>query len=155
MNELELIQFFLPKVLMASICGAIIGIEREMKNKVAGIRTNILICAGTAIFAATSIFIAKLFNDVDPTRIIGQIVTGVGFLGGGVIFKVNDKLTGVTTASFIWVMCAIGVMCGLGLYLTPILLTIGLVAISIIFQRIEKRIYSYNEKKDSPNEDRD
>lgn len=147
-NELYLLQFFGFKVLVATLCGAIIGWERELKNKVAGIRTNVLVCVGACLLTATSLLLSDYYNS-DPTRIIGQIITGVGFLGGGVIFKVNDKVTGVTTASFIWVMCAIGVMCGVGLLLLPVILTLGLLAISLIFHKLEKRIDNYKENKDN------
>lgn len=149
MTEIEILQFFLPKVLIATICGAIIGIERELKNKVAGLRTNILICVGSAVFAAASFYFAKVYgpNIADPTRILSTIVTGVGFLGGGVIMKNNDdKITGITTASFIWVMSGIGILAGFGATLAPIVLTIGLLFVSLFFAKVERFIKKEKEK---------
>jgi len=141
-----LLPFLLPKLLVATICGVIVGYDREIKQKTAGIRTNILICVGCALFTALSFYISKT-NNIDPTRIIGQIITGIGFLGAGVIMKHDDKIVGVTTAAFIWVVSAIGVLVGIGSYITPVLLTIGLIIISRIFERVEKYIKNQQENK--------
>jgi putative Mg2+ transporter-C (MgtC) family protein len=141
-----LLPFLLPKLLVATICGVIVGYDREIKQKTAGIRTNILICVGCALFTALSFYISKT-NNIDPTRIIGQIITGIGFLGAGVIMKHDDKIIGVTTAAFIWIVSAIGVLVGIGSYITPVLLTIGLIIISRIFERIEKYIKNQQENK--------
>jgi len=138
MTEIELVKFLLPKILMATTCGVIIGSERELKKKVAGIRTHVLICVGATLF--TSIGFILLDNDykVDLTRIIGQIITGIGFLGGGVIFKNADNVIGVTSAAFIWFIASIGVLIGVGYLLTPFLLTLGLLIISLFFHYLEK-----------------
>lgn len=130
----------LIKVVIATICGAIIGYDREVKHKVAGLRTNILICVGCAIFTAFAFDITEIMKATDPTRIIGQIITGIGFLGAGVIVKQEDKVVGVTTAAFIWVISAIGVLVGFGAIITPIVLSIGLLFVSRIFERVEKYI---------------
>jgi putative Mg2+ transporter-C (MgtC) family protein len=134
---IEFIPFFLPKILIATICGLLIGIERELKQKVAGIRTNILICVGCSILSSLSFYLAQQYDLVDPTRMIGQIITGIGFLGAGVIMKVEDKIIGVTTAAFIWVVSAIGIMIGSGFLITPVILTLGLLLISRTFEKIE------------------
>lgn len=139
-NELEIMIYFLPKILVSTICGAIIGYDREVRNKVAGIRTNVLIAVGVTILTTISFWISKDNTNIDPTRIIGQIVTGIGFLGAGVIMKHDDKIIGVTTAAFIWVVSAIGVMIGLGYYIVPILITVGLLIISKLFEILERRI---------------
>lgn len=130
----------LPKILIATICGLIVGYEREKKNKVAGLRTIVLISIGTCIFTVGSIITANLFNISDPSRVISTIVTGIGFLGGGVIIKQEDKLVGVTTAAFIWIIAGIGILCGLGLILTPILITLVVVLMSWYFESIEKNM---------------
>ena len=131
----------LLKVLIATICGGIIGYDREIKQKVAGLRTNILICVGCTIFTASSFFISHtLSNNIDPTRIIGQIITGIGFLGAGVIVKLDDKVIGVTTAAFIWVISAIGVLIGCNFYILPIVLSLGMLVISKIFEKVETYI---------------
>ena len=138
----------IPKVLAATACGALVGWERERRNKVAGIRTNILICVGSCIFTMVSFLAAQQAGD--PTRILSTIVTGIGFLGAGAIIQNKDKITGLTTAAFIWTISAIGILCGMGFWLTPIMLTIGLIAISYLFEGVEEWM-----KKDSEDGDRD
>jgi len=145
-KEIEILLYSLPKILVATICGAIIGYEREKKNKVAGLRTITLICVGSTIFTIASLLLAQLGNS-DPTRILSTIVTGIGFLGGGVIMKTEDKIVGITTAAFIWVVSAIGIICGMGGTLTPVLLTIGLLLTSKLFERVEKYIKEQNQLK--------
>ena len=142
MEEFEIVKndllHFLPQVFIATICGFIVGYEREVKNKVAGIRTNILICVGCALFTSLSFHLSKQMYGIDPTRIIGQIITGIGFLGAGAIIKNDDKITGMTTAAFVWVISSIGVMIGCGFVMIPIILTFGLVLISKVFEKFEK-----------------
>jgi putative Mg2+ transporter-C (MgtC) family protein len=139
-QEFTILYETLPKILIATICGLIVGYEREKKNKVAGLRTIVLISIGTCIFTICSIITASFFNS-DPSRIISTIVTGIGFLGGGVIIKQEDKLVGVTTAAFIWIIAGIGILCGIGLILTPILITLVVVLMSWYFESIEKNIH--------------
>jgi len=151
MTELELIQFLAPKILAATICGLIIGWERELKNKVAGIRTHIIVCASACIFTIIGIVLANKYI-IDPTRIIGQIVTGVGFLGGGIIFMQKDKITGVTSAAFIWLIASLGVLCGIGYIITSIVFTLGLLILLILLQKVEKNINQSQIKKNKENE---
>jgi putative Mg2+ transporter-C (MgtC) family protein len=99
---------------MALLCGAIVGIERQLRGKPAGVRTSILICVSTAVFIHLG-DIAVGANG-DPVRVLGQLVTGVGFLGAGVMFAREGTVTGVTTAAVIWILAAIGAAIGLGLY---------------------------------------
>ena len=136
----------MPKVLIASVCGLIIGLERELKHKAAGIRTNVLVCVGACVYTYIGFIIGADYK-VDPSRIIGQIVTGVGFLGAGVIFKQDDKIQGVTTAAYIWVVAAIGVLIGCGHEWTSVMLTVGLVAALKLLEHIERIVYK--EKQDT------
>ena len=126
--------FIIPKIIISTICGLIIGYDREIKQKVAGIRTNILICVGCTILTSLSFYLSKDNPNIDPTRIVGQIITGIGFLGAGVIMKHDDKIIGVTTAAFIWIVSSIGILVGsTSSFILPILLTLGLLLISRIF----------------------
>lgn len=145
-QEIDILLFSIPKLLVATICGAIVGWEREKKNKVAGLRTIILICSGSAIFTISSFLAKDVYHLTDPTRILSTIVTGIGFLGGGVILRNDDKVIGLTTAAFIWTISAIGILCGMGFIIMPIVLTIGLVAVSTSFERVEKYIKQKNDK---------
>lgn len=145
--ELSILYYVFPKILIATICGAIVGWDREKKNKVAGLRTIILICAGSSIFTVGSFLASDLYQLSDPTRILSTIVTGIGFLGGGVILRNDDKVIGITTAAFIWTISAIGILCGMGFIISPILLTIGLVSVSSYFEKVEKYIHQKNDKR--------
>ena len=132
----------LSRLIVATICGALIGLEREWANKPAGLRTNIFICAGSALFTLASIlswqFIAGAPATVDPGRISAQIVTGVGFLGAGVILKTGLNVVGMTTASTIWFVSGIGMMVGMGF--PGFGLSIAIVATGLLFVlgRIER-----------------
>jgi len=147
-SELNTLYYAFPKILVATICGGIVGWDREKKNKIAGLRTIILICVGSAIFTIASFLAKEIYNLSDPTRILSTIVTGIGFLGGGVILRNDDRVVGVTTAAFIWTISAIGILFGMGLILTPILLTIGLVTVSSYFEGVERYIKEKNKKSD-------
>lgn len=146
MNEIDLLTKMLPEIGVATVCGALIGLEREIKNKVAGIRTHILICVGVTIFTLVGI---SFGGTADPTRVIGQIITGIGFLGGGVIFKEQDKVVGVTSAAFIWFIASIGVLCGMGYLLSAGILTVGFLLITILLSRFEPILEKYTKKRNS------
>ena len=139
------IGIYLPKILAATLCGLIIGVEREFKNKPAGMRTMVLICSGCALLTTLSY---QVSSNSDPSRIISTILTGIGFLGGGVIMKTDDRIVGVTTASFIWVISAIGIMIGIGEIYLSIILTEGLVGLSLLLSYLEGLIRKsiYNKK---------
>jgi len=98
--------------------GALIGYQREMDDEPAGFRTHILICVGSALFTILSL---EFVGDVDPSRVAAGLVTGIGFLGAGVIFKAENRIKGLTTASDFWVLAAIGMAVGIGYYLAAIL----------------------------------
>jgi putative Mg2+ transporter-C (MgtC) family protein len=99
--------FAWSEVATAILCGVIVGLERQLRGKPVGIRTSALIVLGTYLFIAVS---TTLTNEVtDPSRIIGQIVTGVGFLGAGVMLAKDGMVVGVTSAATIWALAAVGV----------------------------------------------
>jgi putative Mg2+ transporter-C (MgtC) family protein len=100
------------RLLLAAGLGAAIGIEREYRRKPAGLRTNILIAVGSALFTILSVDIAR--GSGSPDRIAAQIVTGVGFLGGGAILRSGQSVHGMTTAATIWVNAAVGMAAGAG-----------------------------------------
>ncbi|HEX6433425.1 MAG TPA: MgtC/SapB family protein [Gemmatimonadales bacterium] len=106
----------------AILCGGIVGLERQLRGKAAGIRTSILICLGTQLFVALGASFAG--SHVDPTRVLAQVVTGIGFVGGGVILAREGAIIGVTSAAVIWVLAALGSLIGLGHLLAAIILTL-------------------------------
>lgn len=100
----------LERILLSILIGAIIGLEREYRSKSAGLRTMILVCVGSCIFTLLSYKIGLGSQD----RIAANVLTGIGFLGAGVIFREKDRVTGITTATTIWVVSALGMTIGAG-----------------------------------------
>ncbi len=100
------------RLFAAVAAGMIIGFEREWHHKSAGLRTNTLVSSGAAMFVILSVLLTK--NQGDVTRIVGQVVTGIGFLGAGIIFKEGINIHGLTTAATIWCSAAIGSFAGAG-----------------------------------------
>ena len=97
---------FALRLLAAMGAGGLVGLEREWSNKSAGLKTNMLVAVGACIYVLVNIIIGLQSNQSDPTRIIGQIVTGIGFLGGGVILHRGANVHGLTTAAAIWCSAA-------------------------------------------------
>src|SRR4030043_437705 len=112
-TELEIVL----RLLLATALGAGIGYQRERANKPAGLRTHALICLGSALFTVVSIF--GFTDGVDISRVAAAVVTGIGFIGAGVIFRGmrGDRVMGLTTAASVWVAAAIGLAAGVGMYL--------------------------------------
>ncbi|MGI8587038.1 MAG: MgtC/SapB family protein [Chloroflexia bacterium] len=105
------------RILMAFLLGGLVGWERQRKGRPAGLRTHMLVAAGSACFTVASIYgFDGLGTNRDPARLAAQIVAGVGFLGAGVIFRTGSGVGGLTTAASIWITAALGVLSGLGLY---------------------------------------
>lgn len=104
------------RLLLAAVLGASVGLERELRQKSAGLRTNTLIAIGAALFTLMSIEMAEWDETADRTRIAAQIVTGIGFLGAGAIMRTGSGISGLTTAATVWVNAAIGVAAGGGEY---------------------------------------
>jgi putative Mg2+ transporter-C (MgtC) family protein len=147
----------LGRLLLAAVLGGVIGFEREVSGKPAGLRTNLLICVGAALFTELSIAIATEANfrnlqegvafRADPARIGAQIVTGIGFLGAGTILQARGHVIGLTTAATIWVVAAIGMAVGSGAYVVAIgasaLVYLSLVLLSRVEGLVEQRWGSY------------
>ena len=114
-------------IVTAVFCGAIIGVERQLRGKPVGVRTSSLITLGTYIFMHSALLLG---NDVtDPSRVIGQVITGIGFLGAGVMLAKDGAVVGVTSAATIWVLAAIGVCISIGSLLAAIKFSLICVAI--------------------------
>jgi len=106
----------LLRLLFAAVMGALIGVERDLRRRPAGIRTSLFICMAAALFTILSQQLAHMWGDTGPTRIASNIVQGIGFLGAGAIIKDNLGMVGMTTAATIFVEAAIGMAAGGGLY---------------------------------------
>jgi putative Mg2+ transporter-C (MgtC) family protein len=127
-------------VLTTIFAGAIIGLERQIRGKPIGIRTAALICLGTYVFMAMAVSVGN--GVTDPSRVIGQIITGIGFLGAGVILSRDGMVLGVTSAAAIWVLAAIGVMIGLDKYGPALLIALVVVGILVGVDVLENSFHS-------------
>ena len=134
-SDVELIQ----RLLLAAGLGALIGLEREMRQKSAGLRTNTLIAVGSALFTLMSIEMAE-GTSADATRIAAQIVTGIGFLGAGAIMRTGSGIQGLTTAATVWVNAAVGVAAGGGEYHLALIATGVTLAVLLVLSPIEAAI---------------
>jgi putative Mg2+ transporter-C (MgtC) family protein len=157
LSELELVL----RLALAALLGAAIGVEREWRDRTAGLRTHMLVCLGSAVFTIVS---AYGFSDwyasipanqrstliSDPTRIAAQIVTGIGFLGAGAIFRSEDGVRGLTTAASLWMMAAIGLATGAGYYVLAISTTVLMLLILIGLRTVSGRIKRMNRGEQTP-----
>ncbi|KJS02899.1 MAG: MgtC/SapB transporter [Peptococcaceae bacterium BRH_c4a] len=133
-TDLELI----IRLALAFILGSLFGLEREKRHKPAGLRTHTLVCLGAALFTIAGTYgfpvadSTSAIKDYDPARVAAQIVSGVGFIGGGIIFKEHDHVQGITTAASIWLTAGLGMGIGAGLYiLTGTAALLGLVGLKL------------------------
>lgn len=117
---------FIGRIILSAVLGGIIGFERELSRKPAGLRTHIFICMGSTLFTISSIYLIPSYTGqlVDATRIAAGIVTGTAFIGAGSIIALRADVKGLTTAASLWIIGAIGLMVGIGNYLLPITATI-------------------------------
>ena len=157
LSELELIL----RLALAAGLGAVIGLEREWRDRTAGLRTHMLVCLGSAVFTIVS---AYGFNEwyghvdastrstivSDPTRIAAQIVTGIGFLGAGAIFRSDDGVRGLTTAASLWIMAAIGLASGAGYYELAVASTVLMLLILVALRQVSGRIKAMNRGEEVP-----
>jgi putative Mg2+ transporter-C (MgtC) family protein len=104
------------RLAIAAALGAAVGIERELREREAGIRTHLLVSLGACLFTIVGAYGFHNFSNVDPTRIAAQVVTGIGFLGAGAIIREGISVRGLTTAASLWVVAAIGMAAGAGYY---------------------------------------
>lgn len=122
----------------AVLLGGAIGMERQWRQRLAGLRTNALVALG----AATFVLFEGLFTVGDPTRVAAQVVTGIGFLGAGIIFREGLSIHGLNTAATLWCSAAIGVLAGAGAYKAALIATIFVVAVNLLLRPIVKTINS-------------
>ena len=139
-DELQLLSISLLHLSYAALCGGLIGLEREVKKKRAGLKTNLLICVGSTLVTTFSLNASREYGE--QVRIVAQIVSGVGFLGAGAIIRApDDRVSGLTTAALIWLVSAIGIGIGMGHGPTCVLLTVILVGIVHLITKIERKYF--------------
>ncbi len=141
---------FLIRIIFSIVLGSIIGFERELTNKSAGLRTQILVCLGACIFTILSIYgfstAVTLYPLGDPSRVAAQIITGIGFIGAGTVLRQGLTVTGLTTASTLWIVAAIGMCCGCGKISIAVVSTVLAVAILVLIRTFELKLMPHNAK---------
>lgn len=150
MEEINLISDYniliLSRIGLSILFGFMLGFEREITGKFAGLRTHILVCTGACVFTILSIYGFKMAETVgfvgtnDPARIAAQIITGIGFIGAGTVMRSGANILGITTAATLWVCAAVGMACGTGEFSLAAIATISTMAILILIRIFEKKV---------------
>jgi putative Mg2+ transporter-C (MgtC) family protein len=132
---------FMVRCGVAAACGALIGLERELKSKPAGFRTNILICLGASMYMSVGLLLVNEGGQSgsDPARIAAQVVTGIGFIGAGAILQQRGRVIGLTTAATIWVVAAIGIIAGAGFPILAFIASAMVLVTLIVLGAFENR----------------
>lgn len=150
---------FIIRILAALGLGFLLGLERELTNKYAGLRTHILVCLGACVFTIISIYGFPSYADGDNIilnqatgirdtgRVAAQVVSGIGFIGAGAVLRNGPMIIGLTTAATLWISAAIGMTCGVGMYELATLATIASVAVLTLIRIFERRILPSSIKK--------
>lgn len=126
------------RLFIAVACGAVIGFEREIRDKAAGLRTHILVCLGACLFGMLGMSLVSEGKGVDILRLAQGILIGIGFLGAGVIAREGTSVKGLTTAAGIWVMGAIGLSIGVGQYYLGLIGTAFCFLVVVLFSGLER-----------------
>jgi len=137
-SELEVVL----RLLLATVLSGLVGFEREVTGRVAGFRTHILVCVGSTLIILTGIHMLAQSGaaNLDPTRMAGQVVSGIGFLGAGTIIQFKDSVRGLTTAASLWAVAGIGLAVGAGFYLGAVVTTAIVLLVLFVFTRLGRRV---------------
>lgn len=137
---------FIIRLVCAVILGGVIGYERETHSKEAGLKTHILVCVGAALIMIVSQYgffgVLGPHVVVDPSRIAAQVVSGIGFIGAGIIFKDNNSIKGLSTAAGVWCVAAVGLVIGSGMYILAICATIIILIVFGFLSKVGRRFYN-------------
>lgn len=133
------------RLLLASVLGGLIGLEREIHGRPAGFRTHLLVSLGSCLFVASSLEFHRMYGNfsgqgpvgVDPGRIAAQVVAGIGFLGAGAIIRERASIRGLTTAACLWIAAAIGLACGVGLFAISLAVTAISLGTLLLLKKVE------------------
>jgi putative Mg2+ transporter-C (MgtC) family protein len=137
LHNLDLTEPILCRLVVAALLGGLVGLEREIRHKPAGVRTNMFICLGAAMFTVLSDELAGNFGIGDHTRIAAQIIPGIGFIGAGAILRERGTVVGLTTAATIFVVASIGMAVGGGLYWTGVFASLFIILMLVLVGWLE------------------
>lgn len=131
------------RLILSALLSGLIGVERQLHRRAAGLRTHILVCVGSTLIMLTSVYIFDIYKEiapVDPARIAAGVITGIGFLGAGTIIRYGEEIRGLTTAASLWVVAAVGLAVGCGFYSAAIAATILVLMALLLLRRLENKI---------------
>ena len=141
-------QIILRLVLSVFLSG-LIGLERQIHRRTAGLRTHILVCLGSCLIMLTSLYVFDIYKDkvpLDPGRIAAGVITGIGFLGAGAIIREREGIKGLTTAASLWVVAGIGLAVGCGFYNAAIFTALLALIVLFFLRYVETKIFGKEEK---------
>ncbi len=137
--QTDLTRAIIYRLLLAAVLGGIVGLEREIRRKPAGLRTNMFICMGSALFTLLSEEISQRFGDPSHTRIVSNLIPGIGFIGAGAIIRERGTVVGLTTAATIFMVASIGMAVGAGLLVTSVFTALVILAALVLLGWAEDR----------------
>jgi putative Mg2+ transporter-C (MgtC) family protein len=156
LNELSPNVVIVIKLLLAMLCGGAIGLERELSHKPAGLRTNVLIALAATLLMIASRHVSGGAPYTDPARLVAQVVSGIGFIGAGVILQSRGSVRGLTTAATIFIVTAVGISIGEGMFTAALLTTMLVIFVLVLLRRVEqlilrrRRLFHYSFKTKDP-----
>ena len=131
------------RILCAALFGGLLGLEREIKNRAAGLRTYMLVCVGACLIMLTNQYIFQVFQASDPVRMGAQVVSGIGFLGAGTIVVTRHRqIRGLTTAAGLWASAGVGLALGIGFYEAAIAGGLAVFSVMTLLQRLDNKMHS-------------
>ena len=137
------------RIVLAVIIGGLLGLERGLKNRPAGLRTYMLVCTGACLVMLTNQYIFQLFGTGDPTRMAAQVVSGIGFLGAGTIIVTrHSQIKGLTTAAGLWTAAGVGLALGIGFYEAAIVGSFAVFTVMTLLQRMDNRMHRSTKRVD-------
>jgi len=138
------------RLVLSVILSGLIGLERQLHRRTAGLRTHILVCLGSSLIMLTSLYIFDIYKNkvpLDPARIAAGVITGIGFLGAGAIIREREGVRGLTTAASLWVSAAIGLAVGCGFYSAALVTTVLTLGVLLFLRYAEGVIFGKEEEK--------
>ena len=137
------------RIVLAVIIGGLLGLERGLKNRPAGLRTYMLVCTGACLVMLTNQYVCQVFGTGDPTRMAAQVVSGIGFLGAGTIIVTrHSQIKGLTTAAGLWTAAGVGLALGVGFYEAALMGGLAAFTVMTLLQRMDNRMHSTTKRVD-------
>ena len=137
------------RIVLAVVVGGLLGLERGLKNRPAGLRTYMLVCTGACLVMLTNQYIYQVYGTGDPTRMAAQVVSGIGFLGAGTIIVTrHSQIKGLTTAAGLWTSAGVGLALGIGFYEAAIIGGLAVFTVMTLLQRMDNKMHSSTKRLD-------